>query len=362
MPEALGIALTTGAVVFAYEWVETDRQIWLIMSSGLLIFGVWNHTWEASIALPLVVLYTFSRRYRAAVGTCVLTLLAVGSNFAVRGLQPAGHNLIQDYSIFYHSEQLVTFNWLLHGGINVWRPWEYSIIFLIPMSLIALATTLVVVIRTNDTFQTTLASWFISGIIILVLLPRGWIIHGYYGWALLVPLALFSAWLVTTAISRVPDTKYTIRTGTINSQQLAALGLAVVLVVATIGYGGTAQADALDRNFVPAKNGYTWGQGYQSKAAGQALETNGVNNVSSITFVGPWGLDKDPRLIIRAYDVARVLIYSRALMRSKYLNDSEGPRFVDSVKNATDCDWRVVAPSPKNDPSNRTVSIERCSK
>lgn len=135
--------------------------------------------------------------------------------------------------------------------------------------------------------------------------------------------------------------------------RLATVGLAVALVVAAGGYGATAQADHLDRDRVPAASGFGHGPDHPSREAGRALAAAGVRNPTAITFVGSWGRDREPRLIIRAPDVARVLIHGGVSVCTNHLDEPDTPRFVADRETATGCARRVVAV-----PERRTVVVE----
>jgi hypothetical protein len=352
MPEALGIALTVGALAAAARWHRTDDTAALLVSGGLLVLGVWNHTWEASVALPVVVLALLARHHRAAVGVCLLTAAALVSTLWVRSLQPPGHDLVRSYSLFYHADRLLTREWLLRGGLDVWRPWEYSTAVVLPFALLVGVGLGVVAVRRRARPPIVLCAWLASGVAVPVLLPAGWIVHEYYAWALLAPLAAAVAPAVAAALDRLPAVR---SVAGVEPARLAAVGLAVALVVAAGGYGATTQADHLDRDWVPAASGFDHGPDYPSREAGRALAAAGTRDPTMITFVGPWGRDREPRMIIRAPDAARVLIHGGVLVRAKHLDEPGTPRFVADRANATGCARRVVAV-----PERRTVVVEPC--
>jgi hypothetical protein len=135
-PYILGITLTIGALYSAYWYIESPTPIRFIILLAILSIAIFNHTWEASIALPIVVLFGLHRRYKAIGAVVVTVAAAIGIVFAARVFQPENVSLIQSYSVFFRPSSLFTWEWLLWDRFGAWQPWRYVIVFTIPMVIV----------------------------------------------------------------------------------------------------------------------------------------------------------------------------------------------------------------------------------
>jgi hypothetical protein len=194
VPYILSVSLTIGALLGAVLWVTTQHHRWYVVSLGLLSVGIFNHTWEASIMLPIAVLYANRGYYREIAGVVVTTVLSLAIFVGVRSLQPRGHNLTHSYSLFHRPEVLFSVDWFFHGGFDVWRTWWYFKLLTVPVTLFAIASVGLFYYQTRREDALVIGAWLLSGLSVLVLLPRGWMGHGYYAWGLLAPLATVGAW------------------------------------------------------------------------------------------------------------------------------------------------------------------------
>jgi hypothetical protein len=361
-PYILGITLTIGALYTAHRYLESESATWFVATLAILIIAILNHTWEASIALPIVVLFCFQRRYKAIGAVIVTTAMAVGMVFAARIFQPPSAGLIQAYSVFYHPDSLVTQEWLMWGRSGAWQPWRYVIVFAIPMTVVSIIATGVGYLRTRSINLIVLGAWLASGLIILILVPRGWLIHEYYAWALPAPLAATAAWGISWLLNRLTNRieKWSDRGGEkreIFQRVTVHSVLAILLITATASYAITVHESEYDQTWMPdSGSGFQSPSGYPAQAAGMQLAATPISDPEQVVFVGDWG-DEDGTATASTFspDVVRTLIYSDMLLREPTYSHPGTPRFAPSVENVTECEAMVIANS-----SNRTIEVERC--
>lgn len=77
-PEALSVALTVGCVAATLRYVSTDNRRYFIVSMILLILGILNHSWEATIALPVVAILWYEDKLTKIPFVTGITLATVG--------------------------------------------------------------------------------------------------------------------------------------------------------------------------------------------------------------------------------------------------------------------------------------------
>lgn len=362
VPYILSVSLTIGALLGAVLWVTTQQRRWYVVSLGILSVGIFNHTWEASIMLPIAVLYANRGYYREIAGVVVTTIISLLIFVGVRSLQPRGHDLTQSYSLLHQTEALFSVDWFFHGGFEVWRTWWYFKVLTVPVTLFAIACVGVIYFQTRREDALVIGAWLLSGLSILVLLPRGWMGHGYYAWGVLAPLATVVAWGCRSALDvlahRVGNSSVMLRVdGGSRRIDYMTFAVVIVLLISSMGYAVTTQAKQLDTNRVPEEGSKTtWGHGHPKQAAGAQLAASNISNPEEIVFIGPWGRSDAPnRLFTKSSDVGRVLIYSNLLVRSRSLDQPGTPRFANSSSNMTECKRMVIA-----DPANHTVHVQPC--
>lgn len=340
-PEALGIALTAGAVYAALRSVggpdRTRRgsqddggragRRWYALAIGLTALAITNHLWEASIALPLAFLYARRGAYRRAAGVGAATGGTLLFVEAVKSLQPDETNLVRSYAVVHHPDVLFSTEWLFHGDpAPPTDPFAFAVSLTVPLSMLACGYLVGrrLAARGDAPAVEFLLVWLASGLAILVALPRGWRHHDYYLWALLVPLALTGGVLVASAAralaSAAPLASRGIDAGT------AARALAAAVIASALVYGAAFE--------VPAARGrYTEAGGTdpgELEEAGRELAATGATDRSRIVFVGAWD---------HAFNqTVRVLIYGRVPVEERELR----LRFVDSRRGAANCDAMVI--------------------
>jgi hypothetical protein len=307
-------------------------------------------------------LYANRGQYKAILAVAFVAASSLFTFVVVRSQQPPGHNLTRSYSIIHNPEALFSFQWFFWQGLDVWRPWLYFRVFTVPAGLIAVLWIGSIYWQTRQEWALILFSWLLSGFAPLVLLPQGWIIHGYYAWGLLVPFATTGAvgyWLL---LQRMPRRSFDVAPTSCsdqgsNNMKLITLGLVSLLLISSIGYATTTQARQLDTNRIPAEDSKTtWGHGHPKQAAGSTLAASNISDPEEIVFVGPWGrAGGQVRRFTAAHGVGRVLIYSDLLLRKKYLDEPGTPRFAPTRADVIECEQMVIA-----DPENHTVHVQQC--
>lgn len=172
-PETISIALTAGALYATartLDATENSHRKWYVASLALIVLGITNHMWEASIALPVALWYASESDYPKAAGVAATT---TGSILVVRRIkhwQPAPGSLF-NRALWNHTDAFLSIGWWIEGWNH---PINVFMTFILPCSLLALAATAVWAIRTRETAPIVLSSWFASGATIPILLAGGY--------------------------------------------------------------------------------------------------------------------------------------------------------------------------------------------
>ncbi|WP_225332974.1 ArnT family glycosyltransferase [Halomicrobium urmianum] len=331
-PEALGIFLTVAAAYAALR--DEGGALWYGLALAALALGIGNHLWEASVALPVTVLYLRRRALARAGGVVAATGLSVGAVEAVQSLQPAGASLVESYSVWNHPGFLLRVDWLFRDELTLATPLEAAVSLTVPLSLVAVAALAVAAIRDPTEPRLLLLSWLVSGLTILVLLPRGWRYHDYYLWALLAPLALSGGLALALAVDRLAAREAV-------PADAAAELVAVALVCSALFYGA---AFELGRTGADRHSEIDWARGEEFRDGGAELAAHDVDDASEVAFVGEWHFDDVPPTYLDRPDVVRVLMYGEVPVEGRKLANASGsPQLVgESATNASECTVAVI--------------------
>ncbi len=313
-PEALGIFLTVAAVYAALR--DEGDALWYGLALGTLALGIGNHLWEASVALPVTVLYLRRRALARAGGVVAATGLSVVAVEAVQSLQPAGASLVESYSVWNHPGFLFRVDWLFRDGLTLATPLEAAVSLTVPLAIVAVVGLAAAATREPTEPRLLLLSWLVSGLTILVLLPRGWRYHDYYLWALLAPLALSGGLELALAVDGLAA-----RTAApANAADAAAELVAVALVCSALFYGA---AFELGRAGADRHSEIDWARGEEFREGGAELAAHDVDDASAVAFVGEWHFDDMPPTYLDRPDVVRVLMYGEVPLKGRKLASAD---------------------------------------
>lgn len=332
-PETVSIALTTAAVYFAYRDTHDTPQstFWYILSCLAVFLAITNHLWEATIALPITVLYLFHHRLRRALGVVgtVLTSLAVVE--VVHSFEPPAGHLFANYGILNYSHLLLDPGWYFRlASSSSMRPMDQALRLTLPIAVIGLAATGWWAWRTRAETPVVMSAWLLSGLAIPFALPRGFTVHMYYVWALLPPLALVGTLLITTLLNRQ---RLSISVESDTAVELLVTGLILLSAVHSVGIeaGGFTETNTLFANYPNPSDapieGIDSGEAVQ---AGHKIAEIGVTKSRQIVFLGQWGQTQSPQYW-KTKAVTRILMYSGVLVRERSLPGDGGPRFNSTV-------------------------------
>lgn len=322
------------------------RRRWIWVGCGLMIAGISNHVWEASIALVPVVYYLYLRRYASA---AAVTMVTAGAVVAVRGLvrlQPDAVNLASAFGIHENVDTLLSLAWLFQGPLlpRV-HPVDLATSLTIPLVVIVLSGLCLRALTYHQAWRPDieraaeptllLSSWLAAGLSVPVLLPGGWLVHDYYLWGVLAPLSVTLAWATVTVIERVRC---------LRSNQAIRL-VTVILVLAASSYGLVILSGVGGLVVPPAERGVENVEPTELTTAAASVRTMGVTNADQITFVGDWSEHR--RTVSYTYNVGlpRVVVHSGVMIREWELgNDrnSRGPRVVTHNPDPEQCRVAVV--------------------
>lgn len=344
-PEGLGIALTTLAVATTVRFLETDADWWYALSLCCLCLGVFNHLWEATIALPMTLLLVERRRLAHAVGVGVLTGASVVTAKLTTRLQPQIVAL-SNYSVFDHPLTIfLSPEWwaathplryfFVGHSLHLWL----GLFFVGYWGLRRLLTA--------ELRFTLLFGWTAAGLAVPILLPKGHVVHDYYLWGLAVPVSMSVAFHVVDVLTEGFEGR------SVNAESVVA-GLVVMLalggafagavydvgVFEGTGYRYFDQPDWTDDTTGTLRDG-------EYRETGRELRQYDVD-AEEITFVGDWkrtppGLYWGPGRILIYGDVLADHFWMFGDLAARVPPDvREAPSFAASPEGATDCRVMVV--------------------
>lgn len=350
-PESLGILLTVAAVLTLTKYYDTERAQagrarWLTTHACVLL-AITNHFWEATIALPLVVLALTHDDRRTAVSITLTTVVGVVAVRWLTSFKPTIHHLARAYSIFTNPSVVTSPTWFFRNYQHTYQhPYRIALVLTLPLATLMIGCLSVHWYRTRSARASVLASWLFSGLSVMVLLPRGWLYHGYYAWGLLAPMAITGAVVIHTLIRSV-STSLTWKTA---ATTVLVVGLLIFPVQYALMYelgtaGGRAPID-------PTLDGYSQNELVD---AGHELRAAGVNRASHVTFVGDWNYQTERTLYYQTRAVTRVLLYGGVMVyeRDHGQKQSAGPSFAANISSVQNCTVMVVH-------QNESVAVHSC--
>lgn len=347
---SISIALTVATVLSITYYVQNGDRKWFVFSLLLLMLSIMNHTWEATILLPLVVILIYDRRFVDAVLTTMAGLATFGFVAYTTSLQSLG---VADkgmviHSIFYHADLLFAPVWWLGGSFSA-HPINVAQPVTLLMSILLTVYLTYDWLRTQEFRSLLLSSWLASGLFIPIFLPRI-IVGQYYAlWTLLAPVSISTAYLFFRFIPRLDRA---IDTHTLSK---VATGIIVVFAISNILLVEIGLAAAVFPALTPSLQGTIEEvDPGEAKNAGENLSKIQHLPVSDVVIAGDWGYSEGS-MSERGYTraLARVLIYS-GLLPTGWTPDESELRFVENKEDATDCKAVVVKTGSK-------ITVERCS-
>jgi len=359
-PEALGIALTTLSVLAIVLYDRSEHVRWYYASVTLIILGVMNHLWEATILLPVVAVLYDRQEWKRLIAAGVVTVVAVAVCKSITTFQPnvasLGHyNIISTGPFIFLKPEY----WQLDHANT---PFFVAAKLLMPAVYILAIVKTVTWWRTRSSDALLEASWLVSGVSILVLLPGGAIPHSYYLWALPAPFAFTAARTLERSYLRLYDVvnRNTAQRVLIGSLVLFSMWGAVTAASVEAGSFHDSDIDVLrnqGESRKPAQDVAKW----TADDVGKRLRGYGVSDASEVTFVGEWN--------DRGYGAylgpVRILMYGGVNLRDMWKFGAAhtgaagmdgNPTFVKSVSevDTSDCEVMIIL---KNDQS---TEIQRC--
>jgi hypothetical protein len=341
MPESASIALTIGAVGSLLKFIQTDQTHWFVVSLVILSLAMTNHLWEATVALPMLVLLLLEKEWKkAAVLSTWVLIIAVGIYF-LAGLGPKAPSTLYGYSTFAAGFDILLSPdwWLQRLGLN---PFYLSIMISTPLAIGIVLWFGYRGIRTQDRTDIVISAWCLSGLTIPLLIARGFSIHYYYIWGLTAPISLAA----TAELNRVIRT-YDVSRFLPSVSVRPTSVIVSVLILSALFYGALFEVGAIQ--MVPGEQFQSASvptsdieeiEGSEPIAAGKQIREMGVENSSKIIFVGNW---------TRKYGqnaLTRTLIYAGVGITERKFNQPGGPVV---VRNESDIPDECVVQIHKRD-------------
>ncbi|WP_436930045.1 ArnT family glycosyltransferase [Halosimplex halobium] len=350
-PDSLSIALTCATVYCALEYVQTNREPWFAGTAVLLVLGITNHMWEATVALPVVVLLATAGKIRRAAGLGLLAGTAILGVLYVTGLQPEGPS-----SLTVHGTQTVGIQvfvssdfWLAHLDLYQGLPVPYGVALtiLLPVSVLACGGWLYRAVMTGSRRAYLLASWTASGLAIPVLLAHGYLIHYYYLWGLFAPVAVTVAVCCTELRPAwdlgdwLPTRDRTVRIIALSLVTMSML-YAVVFQVGALGGSGAPVVQHVEGERT---------ENPEATRAGRQLAEYSID-ADDLVFVGDWETDF-------TRSAGRVAVYSDVLFRERNMRDSGGVQYRPELPKDT-CTSQIAAGNVVVSRDDGTIRITDC--
>lgn len=355
----VAIALTVGAVAAMYQYDKTGDNWWFVGSLILVVLGVMNHAWEATIGLPLLAIVVWRRDWKAAGLLGVTVFGSVGIVTLLTGLQPNPANTAQYSVIDTGVGILLSMEWWSTWFMPI--TWEnlYPFIKIQRLHFVASLALLPIwighTIRYRRRESLLMASWVASGLSIPFLLPGG-VVHHYYLWATIAPVTLSAVYVIRCAIKRILVSEGRQFARTAMAWTVVFLCVTSAMQVAAIELGHsqpTYKETYIQKGPIDVKNG-------EAVAAGNTVRKMGVGDRHQLVFVGDWqtqGFD------VYQSGIMRVLIYGGFEMKGTWHRGAvpggteNSPQIASSLEEARslpECGAVIVRQS------NGEVSVHDC--
>ncbi len=334
-PEGLGIALTTLAVAAVLRYHESEYDRWFLLSLALLSLGIFNHLWEATIALPMTLVLLERRQLlRSGVVVVVVAVSVVGAKLTTR-LQPQVVAL-SNYSVFDNPLTIfLTPQWW--AATDLFRPFFVSHSLVLWLGLFFAGYWGLRRVSSSDVRFTVLFGWTAAGLAVPVLLPKGHVVHDYYLWGLVVPVSLsLGSHVVDVLLDGVENRS-------LNTESLVA-ALVVMLALSGTFVGAVYSVGIFEGTGYRYPDQPAWADDSTGNVrpgelaeAGRELRKYDVD-ASEVTFAGDWERTA-PGLYCEA---VRILVYGDVLADHFWIFGSLPPRTPPDVREAPSFVGRTV--------------------
>lgn len=350
MPESLSIALTSGSVLFALRYVETERTSHYLAVLVLLTLAITTHLWEVVILAPLCTILVVNSKYRQAGSVALVGLLVTGVSRVVAASQLTGSPPTNRFMLLNAGPMFFQLEW----WTRYLNPNPFDLVFslTLPVAICLVVLWGTIWVRSRDRTALLLSTWLLSGIAIPFLFPGGFPYHRYYLWNVLVPLALsvgvLCAWIVPT---RLPDS--------VTAKQAVNVLVGLLLLTAMINVAafelGAVTLSGQDSVRYGGGNALTSPETKQAAVrAGLGIRECGVAQAAALTFVGDWSQEA-----IFWHPTGIVLVYSDTMVRTRYVDDGGGPVFNNSSGDATGTTVSKIGPGLRIDCGSSSSKMRR---
>jgi hypothetical protein len=332
-PEATSIALTSGVILLLLKYLDT-RNEWLFVGCIVLLgLSITNHMWEATIALPVATLLAYEKEWvKLGVISAITPIFALVVLF-ITGLQKKGAEQLMQYSAsatgieIYFSKDF----WIISGPGGLPEP-------TFPLSVAVMLYLVITAYRRPNKKVLLLLSWLISGLFIIFALPRGFLSHNYYLWAVLVPLALSGAYIAKTILELLKqradfDIETVVRITAVALLIFSCLWIGIFEAGSWGGANAPIIGESPYGSSTPPNQPIEGINQGEAVAAGEKINKMGINNASSIVFSGS---EWETKKVYRETGVSRVLIYSGILVRERR-HGNKGPKINPNTMPREDC-------------------------
>ena len=362
-PEATGIALTVGAVAATLRYDETDDGRWFGLALVLIVLGIANHGWEATVALPVAAIAVHRGEWLHGVGAFAVAGVALAVVKTIVGLQPNGAETTGYLLGRSESFLLLSPDWWGYWAAPLLAfptgPFSLARPVLFFGGLVAAAVSGYRVLRRRRRADVVVFAWLFSGLAVPFGLPGGAVIHYYYLWGVVAPL--------TVALAAVGGRIHAtlVETSGLDARTVLSVVLVVVVAVGCVNavWTGVRPTVATDGDGVGVEyrvdttpDDLRPGEG---ERAGRAIRRAGVADAGSIVFVGNWTGWIDGYGDYYRSGAVRVMVYSGTVVRGVWHREPVSdrttvPRFVASNASVGDCSVTVHRSETGN------ASVRRC--
>lgn len=335
-PETLGIALTAGTLLALLRYLDNGQERWYLTTLVLIVLGITNHMWEASILLPLVMTLGYHQRWKRAAGIIVVTIAAIVATWWGTHQQPTGASTLTHFALYNDPAVLLDPAWWSHIPELTTHPLKYAETATLPLALLGLGWLAWWAYQTRERTPIVLGAWLASGVALPLGLPLGADNHFYYNWALLAPLAVTMAAVFLSVVDTRPSM----------SDRRAVHTAVVGVLVLAVMYGLVFEVGLLAGTSVPVVSNVHSSVASpagdvdvgEAVTAGQTLRTHTIDDASEVVFVGEWGRSSGTQYQ-HIPAASRVLIYGDIHVTERDVADNEpgAPRFVDAGELPSDC-------------------------
>lgn len=164
------------------------KRVYIGVSIAAFCIAIIDHFWALYVLAPIAWTSLRDREFDIMMLYSVIGITVTGVAYYIRNLTPDGRSIIRAYSILYHWDLYLAPSFYIDVSYSVFR-----FAFSRPIAIVITVAAFYYFFRQRHELVSV---WYIAGLSIPAVFPRGVAFHFYYIFGLLVPGAILTALVV----------------------------------------------------------------------------------------------------------------------------------------------------------------------